>query len=39
MSEFDASERFADAIRDLDERHYLLRLYVVGLTPRSQRAI
>jgi circadian clock protein KaiB len=39
MSEPDASERFADAIRDLDERHYVLRLYVVGLTPRSQRAI
>ena len=39
MSEFDASERFADAIGDLDERRYLLRLYVVGMTPRSQRAI
>ena len=39
MSEFDARERFADAARDLDKRRYLLRLYVVGLTPRSQRAI
>ena len=39
MSDLDASERFADAIRDLDEQHYLLRLYVVGATPRSQRAI
>jgi circadian clock protein KaiB len=39
MSDLDASERFADAIRDLDERRYLLRLYVVGATPRSQRAI
>jgi circadian clock protein KaiB len=39
MSEYDASERFEEAIRDLDERHYRLRLYVVGATPRSQRAI
>ena len=39
MSEHDASERFEQAIRDLEEGHYLLRLYVVGATPRSQRAI
>ncbi len=39
MSEFDASERFAKAIRDLDERRYVLRLYVVGATAQSQRAI
>jgi circadian clock protein KaiB len=39
MPEFDPSERFAKAIRDLDERHYVLRLYVVGATPQSQREI
>jgi len=39
MTEFDASERFARAIRDLDERQYVLRLYVVGATAQSQRAI
>ena len=39
MSEFDASRRFEEAIRDLDERRYRLRLYVVGATPRSQQAI
>ncbi len=39
MSDHDATERFAKAIRDLDQRHYLLRLYVVGATPASQRAI
>ena len=31
--------RFAEAIRDLDERTYVLRLYVVGATAGSQRAI
>jgi len=39
MSEQDATDRFARAIRELDERHYVLRLYVVGATPASQRAI
>jgi circadian clock protein KaiB len=39
MSDEDAAERFSDAIRKLDDRRYLLRLYVVGATPGSQRAI
>ena len=39
MSDHDATERFAKAIRDLDQRHYVLRLYVVGATAGSQRAI
>jgi circadian clock protein KaiB len=39
VSEYDASERFEQAIRDLDDRHYVLRLYVVGATARSQQAI
>ena len=39
MSEQDATERFARAIRDLDQRDYVLRLYVAGATPGSQRAI
>jgi len=39
MSDADASERFAKAIEDRDRRHYRLRLYVVGATPRSQLAI
>ena len=39
MSDQDATERFAKAIRELDLRHYVLRLYVVGATPASQRAI
>ena len=39
MSDEDAAARFSDAIRDLDDRRYLLRLYVVGATPGSQRAI
>jgi circadian clock protein KaiB len=34
-----AAERFAEAIRDHDQRRYVLRLYVVGATPGSQRAI
>lgn len=33
------TERFEAAIRDLDHRHFVLRLYVVGATPASQRAI
>jgi circadian clock protein KaiB len=39
MSDTDTTERFSQAIRDLDDRKYLLRLYVVGATPGSQRAI
>jgi len=39
MSEPDATERFAQAIRELGESRYLLRLYVVGATAGSQRAI
>jgi circadian clock protein KaiB len=39
VSEFDASDRFEDALRGSTESHYRLRLYVVGATPRSQRAI
>jgi circadian clock protein KaiB len=39
MSDQDATERFGKAIRELDQRHYLLRLYVVGATAGSQRAI
>ena len=39
MTEDETADRFAEAIRDLDQRHYLLRLYVVGATPSSQRAI
>ena len=33
------AERFAEAIRDRDQRRYVLRLYVVGATAGSQRAI
>jgi len=32
-------ERFSRAIRDQDQRRYVLRLYVVGATAGSQRAI
>ena len=39
MSELDASERFEEAIRESEQRRYLLRLYVVGATSRSQQAI
>jgi len=39
VSDQDATERFARAIRELDQRHYRLRLYVVGATAGSQRAI
>jgi len=38
MSDQDATERFERGLRDLDERHYVLRLYVVGATAASQRA-
>ena len=39
MSEQDTAARLSEAIRELDERQYLLRLYVVGATAGSQRAI
>ena len=39
MSEQDTAARFSEAIRELDDRKYLLRLYVVGATAGSQRAI
>ena len=39
MTKDEAADRFADAIRDRDQRRYVLRLYVVGATPGSQRAI
>jgi circadian clock protein KaiB len=39
MTEDQTADRFAEAIRDLDQRRYVLRLYVVGATPGSQRAI
>jgi len=39
MSDQDATARFEQALRDLDERRYVMRLYVVGATAASQRAI
>ena len=39
MTEDPTADRFAGTIRDLDQRRYLLRLYVVGATSGSQRAI
>ncbi|MGA2926296.1 MAG: circadian clock KaiB family protein [Solirubrobacteraceae bacterium] len=39
MNERSATDRFEQALRELDERHYVLRLYVVGATATSQRAI
>ena len=39
MTEDETADRFAEAIRDHDQRHYVLRLYVVGATAGSQRAI
>jgi circadian clock protein KaiB len=39
MSDETDTERFQRAIRDLDDRRYRLRLYVVGATPASQRAV
>ena len=39
MSDEDTTKRFEQAIRDLDDGHYVLRLYVAGATPGSQRAI
>ena len=39
MTDDETADRFAEAIRDRDQRRYVLRLYVVGATPGSQRAI
>jgi circadian clock protein KaiB len=39
MTEDETADRFAEAIRDHDQRRYVLRLYVVGATAGSQRAI
>ena len=35
----DASAAFEQALQDKDQEHYLLKLYVSGMTPNSQRAI
>ncbi|HET9718601.1 MAG TPA: circadian clock KaiB family protein [Solirubrobacteraceae bacterium] len=39
MPEDDATRRFERALADLDQRYFLLRLYVVGASPASQRAV
>jgi circadian clock protein KaiB len=35
----DASAAFEQALQEKDQEHYLLKLYVSGMTPNSQRAI
>ncbi|UOA08454.1 circadian clock KaiB family protein [Methylobacter sp. S3L5C] len=35
----DASAAFEQALQETDQEHYILRLYVAGMTPNSQRAI
>ena len=35
----DATEAFERALQETDQSHYVLRLYVSGMTPNSQRAI
>jgi circadian clock protein KaiB len=35
----DASAAFEQALEEADQDHYLLKLYVSGMTPNSQRAI
>jgi circadian clock protein KaiB len=35
----DASAAFEQALQEKDQDHYLLKLYVSGMTPNSQRAI
>lgn len=35
----DATEAFELALHEIDKNHYVLRLYVSGMTPNSQRAI
>ena len=39
MTDPSATERFEEALRRRGERHFVLRLYIVGATPASQRAI
>ena len=39
MNEPSATERFEAALAAASEQSYVLRLYVAGATPRSQRAI
>ena len=35
----DATTAFEQALQETDQAHYLLKLYVSGMTPNSQRAI
>ena len=35
----DASAAFEQALQEKEQEHYLLKLYVSGMTPNSQRAI
>jgi len=35
----DATAAFEQALQETDQAHYLLKLYVSGMTPNSQRAI
>jgi len=35
----DSTEAFERVLKESDQGHYVLRLYVAGLTPNSQRAI
>ena len=35
----DASAAFEQALQEKDQEHYLLKLYISGMTPNSQRAI
>ena len=35
----DATEAFAQALKETDPGHYVLRLYIAGMNPNSQRAI
>jgi circadian clock protein KaiB len=35
----DATERYEQAMEAAGDQHYVLRLYVVGMTPKSMRAI
>ena len=35
----ETTERFEQAMEAINSQHYILRLYVVGMTPNSMRAI
>ena len=35
----DASAAFEQALQEKNQEHYLLKLYISGMTPNSQRAI